>query len=245
MATDKNRENTYKRGFNDGLAIGLGYLSVSFSFGIMAVSSGLTWWQAVIISITNLTSAGQVAGVGIMATSGTLIEMFISQLVINIRYSLMAISLSQKVDSSMNFPNRAILGYGITDEIFGVAINADHDVGNKYFAGLMTLPITGWTLGTLLGAVLGSILPENLTTALAIGIYGMFVAIVLPVARTNKRILIVVLMAILFALIIKYIPFFSFIPGGFAAIISAVIASFIGAFILPVDDKNSEEVSNG
>lgn len=240
---NKNQDNTYKRGFNDGLAIGLGYLSVSFSFGIMAVSSGLTWWQAVIISISNLTSAGQVAGVGIMAASGTLIEMFLSQLVINIRYSLMAISLSQKVDSSMNLPSRAILGYGITDEIFGVAMAADHDVGRRYLAGLMTLPILGWTLGTLLGAVLGSILPENLTVALAIGIYGMFVAIVLPVAKKNKRILTVVLMAIMFALIIRYVPFFSFLSGGFAAIVSAVLASAIGAFILPVDDIDDKEAA--
>lgn len=243
--TNKNQDNNFKRGFNDGLAIGLGYLSVSFSFGIMAVSAGLTWWQAVIISISNLTSAGQVAGVGIMAASGTLFEMFLSQLVINVRYSLMAISLSQKVDSSFNLPTRAILGYGITDEVFGVASSADHDVGRNYFIGLLTLPVAGWTLGTLLGSILGSVLPENLTIALAMGIYGMFVAIVLPVARQNRRILIVVLMAIMFALIIKYIPLFSFLSGGFAAIISAVLASAIGAFILPVDDKDDKEVNNG
>ena len=107
---------TFREGLRDGLAIGLGYLSVSFSFGILAVASGLSWWQAVLVSATNITSAGQVAGVGIMASSGGLIEMMASQIVINLRYSLMAISLSQKTDKSMSSLKRALLAYGLTDE---------------------------------------------------------------------------------------------------------------------------------
>ena len=171
---------TWKRGVVDGLGIGLGYLSVSFSFGIMAVNNGLTWWQAVLISITNLTSAGQVAGVGIMAAGGSLIEMAVAQLIINLRYSLMAISLSQKTDSTMTIPARFVSSYIITDEIFGVS-SSKESVGFRYIMGLGLLPVAGWTLGTLLGAVLGNILPAIVTGSLAIGIYGMFVAIVLPV----------------------------------------------------------------
>ena len=145
---------TFHEGLRDGLAIGLGYLSVSFSFGILAVASGLSWWQAGLVSLTNITSAGQVAGVGIMASSGGLIEMMISQIVINLRYSLMAISLSQKTDKSMTSLKRALLAYGLTDEIFGVAASKEHEVGSKYFFGLTVLPVIGWVLGTLLGAVL-------------------------------------------------------------------------------------------
>lgn len=243
MANNSVSGNTWARGVKDGVAIALGYLSVSFSFGILAVSCGLNWWQAVLVSVCNLTSAGQVAGVGIMGASGSLMEMIISQLVINIRYSLMSVSLSQKTDSSMTLFNRALLGFGITDEIFGVSMATDHDIGKHYLSGLIFLPFWGWTLGTLLGAVLGSILPERLTTSLSIGIYGMFIAIVLPVTRKSKRILIVVMMSVILSLILRYVSIFSFISGNFATVISAVIAAFIGAFILPDDTKSATEAT--
>lgn len=240
---ENSQENKgFKAGFLHGLPIGLGYLSVSFSFGVLAVSLGLSWWQAVLVSIANLTSAGQVAGVGIMSASGGLVEMMVSQIVINIRYSLMSISLSQKADSSVTRLSRFILAYGITDEIFGVAMGSGKTFGRRYFMGLMVLPILGWTLGTLLGSVLGSILPDFISNSLAIGIYGMFIAIVLPEAKKNKNVAIVAGIAIALSLLFYYVPFFSFISGGFAAIISAIIAAIAGAVLLPVNDE--EEASN-
>ena len=231
---------SFKTGIKDGLAIGLGYLSVSFSFGIMAVTSGLSWWQAVLISVTCVTSAGQVAGVGIMAASGGLLEMAVSKLVINLRYSLMAISLSQKTDRSMNIPARLVDSYIITDEIFGVASSKD-SVGFKYMTGLGILPVAGWTLGTLLGAVCGNILPPVVTNSLAIGIYGMFVAIVLPVCRKNKTIAVISIISVLLSVVFRYVPFLNaHVSSGFAIIICAVAAALFGVFFLP-ETKEAED----
>ncbi|MCR5048765.1 MAG: AzlC family ABC transporter permease [Saccharofermentans sp.] len=235
---------SFKNGFKSGLIIGSGYLSVSFSFGIMAVNSGLTWWQAVLISITCLTSAGQVAGVGIMAAGGGIIEMAVAQLVINLRYSLMAISLSQKTDKTMTLPARLIDSYVITDEIFGVA-STQESVGFRYMTGLGILPIAGWTLGTFLGAVLGNILPAVVTSCLAIGIYGMFVAIVLPVCRQSKTISIICIIAVLLAVVFRYLPFlYAHVSSGFAIIICAVIAAFVGVLITP-EDETQKEAADG
>ena len=235
---------TFGRGVRDGLAIGLGYLSVSFSFGIMAVNSGLAWWQAVLVSLANLTSAGQVAGVGIMAAGGGLIEMAVSQLVINLRYSLMAISLSQKTDKTMTLPARMVDSFFITDEIFGVACAHD-SVGFKYMSGLAVLPTIGWTLGTLLGAVLGNILPAIVTNSLAIGIYGMFVAIVLPVCRKSKTVAIICIISVVLSVIFRYVPFLNAnVSSGFAIIICAVASALIGVFFLPGDGEKGE-ASNG
>lgn len=236
---------SFRKGFRNGLAIGLGYLSVSFSFGIMAVNAGLTWWQAVLISITNLTSAGQVAGVGIMAAGGGIIEMAVAQLVINLRYSLMAVSLSQKTDKTMTLPARLINSYVITDEIFGVA-SVEESVGFTYMTGLGVLPVIGWTLGTFLGAVMGNILPEIVTSCLAIGIYGMFVAIVLPVCRKSKTISIICIISVLLAVVFRYVPFlYAHVSSGFAIIICAVISAFIGVLITPEDKAENKEVSDG
>ena len=231
---------TFRRGVTSGLAIGLGYLSVSFSFGIMAVNSGLTWWQAVLISITNLTSAGQVAGVGIMASGGSPVEMAVTQLVINLRYSLMAISLSQKTDSSMTVPARLMSSYIITDEIFGLA-STEERVCFKYLTGLGVLPVAGWTLGTFLGAIMGNVLPAFVAASLAIGIYGMFVAIVLPVCRKSKTISIICIISVVLAIIFRYVPFlYANVSSGFAIIICAVISAVIGVFITPGSELREE-----
>lgn len=224
----------FRKGFKDGLAIGLGYLSVSFSFGILAVTSGLSWWQSVLISFTNLTSAGQVAGVEIMIGHGSLLEMAIATLVINIRYALMAVALSQKTDSSMTTGARLLTGFFITDEIFGVSSSADHPISCKYMLGLGLLPVIGWTSGTLLGAVLGNVLPAIVADALSIAIYGMFIAIVLPATRKSKAIMIVSIISCLMSTVIYYVPFLrENISSGFAIIICAVVAALIGAIFMP------------
>lgn len=225
---------TFKEGFKDGLAIGLGYLSVSFSFGILAVSSGLSWWQAVLISLSCLTSAGQVAGVGIMSVSGGLIEMAVAQLVINLRYSLMSISLSQKADKTLNTPSRLITSFFITDEIFGVASGKDRPVSRSYMLGLAILPTLGWSLGTLLGAVCGNILPDMVTESLAIGIYGMFVAIVIPASRKEKNIALVSFISVILSTVFYFTPdLHDHISSGFTIIICAVTAALIGVFSMP------------
>jgi len=226
-------DNTFSQGVRDGLPIGLGYLSVSFSFGIMSITQGLDPLQAVLVSLLNITSAGQVAGVGIMAAGGSFLAMVLSQIVINIRYSLMAIALSQKTDKTMTPLMRILLAYGITDEIFGVAVTKEHDICAKYFAGLTVLPVSGWVLGTAIGALLGNVFPPVLTNALAIGIYGMFVSIVVPKAKQDKVIMSASSIASLLSCLLFFIPALSSrIDSGFAVIISAVLAAVFGVCAL-------------
>lgn len=221
-----------------GIPIALGYLSVSFGFGIMAVKSGLSILAAAAISITNLTSAGQAAGVGIIAAGGTLIEMALTQLVINIRYSLMAISLSQKLDSSFTTGRRLIASYGITDEIFAVASSQKGRITASYMYGLILISFLGWTAGTIMGASAGQLLPEAVTNAMGIVLYGMFLAIIIPPSRKSKSILAVVVIAAVISVMFKYL--FTDVSGGFAVIISAIAAAAVGALLFPVSDEEAE-----
>ncbi|MBP5361459.1 MAG: AzlC family ABC transporter permease, partial [Ruminococcus sp.] len=158
----------FLRGMNHGIPIALGYLSVSFGFGILAVESGLSVFQSSMISATNLTSAGQIAGVGVIAASGTLLEMILVQLVINIRYSLMALSLSQKLDKTFTTPHRLVSSYGITDEIFAVCSAQPGMITPAYMYGMILIAMIGWVLGTFLGASAGEILPDSVTAAMGI-----------------------------------------------------------------------------
>ncbi len=233
--------NSLKKGLKDGLPICIGYFSVSFAFGIFAIENGLTVMQAVIISLTNLTSAGQLAGVPIMA-GGSLVEIAVSQLVINSRYSLMSVSLAQKFSENVKFKDKFLLAHFNTDEIFAVATSQKGEIGTKYMCGLALLPIIGWTSGTLLGGVAGNILPTPVTAALGLAIYGMFTAIVVPVAKKEKATAICVLFSIALSCAFKYIPLLSKVPSGFTVIICAVAASAFFAIIAPIKAEENREV---
>lgn len=228
----------FRKGLLHGIPIALGYLSVSFGFGIMAVRSGLSVFSAVMISVTNLTSAGQAAGVEIIAAAGTLMEMALTQLVINIRYSLMGISLSQKLDKSFTIPHRLIASYGITDEIFAVASAQIHPVTPAYMYGLILISFFGWSMGTFLGAAAGEILPETITNAMGIVLYGMFIAIIIPPSRKQKSVLAAVVIAAAVSVLFKYV--FTMVSGGFAVIISACAAAAAAALLFPVKEEQEE-----
>ncbi len=236
--------NSFKKGLKDGAPICVGYFSVSFAFGIFAVENGLTVVQAVLISLLNLTSAGQLAAVPIMAVDGTLAELALSQLVINSRYSLMSVSLAQKFSKNVKFRDKLLIAYGNTDEIFAVSVSNKGEVGKKYMAGLILLPVIGWTSGTLCGAVAGNILPAVVTAALGLAIYGMFIAIVVPVAKKEKMTALCVLFSIALSCAFKYIPALSVVPSGFTVIICAVTASIIFAIIAPIKAEESEVQNN-
>ena len=232
--------NSFKKGLKDGLPIAIGYFSVSFAFGIFAIENGLTVFQAVIISLLNMTSAGQLAAVPIIAGGGTLFELALSQLVINSRYSLMSVSLSQKLSKRVKLPQKLLIAYGNTDEIFAVSVSNKGEVGTKYMLGIILLPVIGWTSGSLLGGVVGNILPAMITAALGVAIYGMFVAIVIPVAKKEKMTALCVLLAIAISCAFRYIPLLKIVPSGFTVIICAVVASALFAIIAPIKAEEKE-----
>lgn len=227
----------FLKGLKGGVPIGLGYLSVSFAFGIMAISLGFQWWQAVLISMTNLTSAGQLAGIGIMVNPAQYIDMLLSQLTINVRYSFMSVSLSQKVTPQFKGIKRWLLGFFMTDEIFAVAAN-EKEVSVKFFSGLTVFPYIGWTLGTLLGSVLGNVLPAIIMNSLCLAIYGMFVAIVVPSAKKSQSLLLVVGAAIILSCGFYYLPFLKEVSSGIAVCVCAIVAAVIGAVFFPVKEEN-------
>lgn len=231
----------FLKGMTHGIPIALGYISVSFGFGIAAVRAGLSIAAAVGISASNLTSAGQAAGVEIIAAGGTLIELALSQLVINLRYSLMGLSLSQKLDDSFTVPHRLLASFGITDEIFAVAAAQPGKLKPSYMYGLILISALGWTGGTLLGAAAGQALPQMFTSAMGILLYGMFIAIIIPPSRKSRSVFGAVLIAALISLLFKFV--FTKISVGFAIIISASAAAAVMALIAPVPDDEEEEQS--
>lgn len=231
----------FLQGIKDGSAIGIGYFSVSFTFGLAAVSSGLSWWESLLVSMMNMTSAGQFAGITVMAAAGSYVEMAVAQFVINLRYALMSISLSQKVDSHFYTGKKMVLGFANTDEIFAVAMSREGEVSSRYFSGLAVLPYLGWTLGTLAGAVCGNVLPQSVSDALGLAIYGMFIAIVVPVMKQDSRVLKMVVLAVVLSCLMYYVPGLQNISDGFAIIICAVTASAVGAVCFPMEEELQEE----
>ena len=232
------KTNSFRKGLIDGIPICLGYLSVSFAFGIYAVEEwGLSVLHALLISVSCVTSAGQLAAVPIIAGGGGLWELAVSQLVINLRYSLMSISLSQKLDKKIKLPSRLAIAFVNTDEVFAVASGQAGIVGKRYMYGLILLPWAGWSVGTLLGAVAGNILPAIVTTSLGVAIYGMFIAIVVPEMKKSSPTALCVALAVALSLAFYYVPFLKQIPTGFTVIICAVIAGGVMAWLKPIQEE--------
>ena len=231
------RNNGFLGGLIAGIPIGLGYLSVSFGFGIMAVKAGLSVMEASLISLTNLTSAGQAAGVEVIAAGGSLLEMALVQFIINIRYSLMALSLSQKLDARFTVPHRLLAAYGITDEIFGVCIAQKGKLLPAFMYGMICISTAGWVLGTFLGASAGEILPASVTAALGIVLYGMFLAIIIPPSRRSKSILCVVTCAAVLSILIRWL--LPAVSTGMSVILSGIAASVLGALLFPREEEDA------
>ena len=231
----ENRFVSFKRGIIDGIPIALGYLAVSFTFGIQAAKEGLSVFQATLLSLTNLTSAGQFAGLGIIAASVSYLEMAFTQLIINLRYCLMSCSLSQKLDSKEKFYHRFIMSYGITDEIFGICSSRPKKLSPFYCYGAICVASPGWALGTFLGALSGSILPAGILSALGVALYGMFIAIVIPPAKTNKVIGGLVIISMIASFLFSILPILKDISSGFTIIILTIVIAGIAAKLFPID----------
>lgn len=237
----ESRKQHFLIGMKAGIPIGLGYFAVSFTFGMMAVQSGLTVFQATLISLTNLTSAGQFAALSIITAGGSLLELALNQVVINLRYLLMGFSLSQKLDRNYPFFHKFFVAFGITDEIYAICASRPGKNSPYYHYGAMAVAIPGWTLGTLVGAAAGQILPAVVMSALSVAIYGMFLAIIIPPAKKNRFLIPVILSAMILASIFRYVPGLNRISSGFVVIIITVLVSAVAALVRPVKgDGNAD-----
>ena len=235
------KKQEFLEGIRDGIPICLGYFSVSMAFGLTAVLSGVPVWAAVMISLTNLTSAGQFAGINLIAANGLLVELGLTTLIINIRYFLMSMSVSQKVEHNMTMKERLAVSFGITDEIFAVAIQRMGELTSAYMAGLTILPILGWTGGTLVWAVATSFMPKALSNALGIALYGMFIAVIVPPAREHKNVLFTVIAAIIASVACTYLPIIKKLSGGWRIILITIVVCILAAWLFPVEEKEGDK----
>ena len=231
-----NKEE-YTLGIRRGLPVGLGYFSVSFGFGAMAVSKGLSVAQATLISASNLTSAGQFAGLTTIVENSGLWIMILTQLIINSRYALMSLALSQKMGQQIGLLPRLLIAFFNTDEVFALAMAREHTLTVPFLYGLGLLPMAGWVSGTLFGALAGSILPLSIRTALGVMLYGMFIAIIIPPAKKERPVALAALLALILSSLFAWVPALQKAPKGTPIVICTVAAAALCAWLFPVEEE--------
>ena len=229
----------FKEGFKDGIPIGLGYFAVSFALGIAMKNAGLTALQGFFMSLFNLASAGEYAGTQVILSNGTYLQMAMMTLVANARYLLMSCSLSQHIHPSTSTAHRLAIGYGVTDEIFGIEINRPLYTSPYYGYGAIAASALPWCIGTSFGILMGNVLPARIVSALSVALYGMFLAIIIPPARKNMAVMTVVVAGFLSSWILEITPWFSSISSGNRIIILTVIIASIAAIVKPVKEEQS------
>ena len=231
-----SRSSWYQQGIRHGLPIGLGYLAVSFSFGLMAAKA-LTVGEAVMMSALNLTSAGQFSALQLILAGSGYWELALSQLIINLRYCLMSFTLSQKLDPRTSMAHRMLMAFGNTDEVFALSAAAEEPLSPYYVYGMMSMAIPGWVLGTLLGAAAGSVLPASVLSALGIALYAMFCAIVIPPAAQSPTLLVVVILSMAASLLFSALPLLAQISEGMRVILLTVLISAAAAYFRPIREE--------
>lgn len=228
-------------GVKAGMPVCIGYFSVSFGFGAMAVAQGLTIWQAILISASNLTSAGQFAGLTVISAGAAIVEMILTQLVINSRYALMSLALGPRFGPNAGTGKRLLAALFNTDEVFALGMSRGKNLTTAFFVGAGVISAVGWTSGTAMGAIAGSLLPESIRMALGVMLYGMFIAIVVPQAKEEKPLLASVVLALVFSCLFAWLPLLNQVSAGLAIVICTVAAASVCALLFPV--KEEEEAA--
>lgn len=231
--------NEITRGMKDSIPICAGYLAVGFTFGMAAAAQGINAFGSGLICFTNVTSAGQFAGLTVIAAGAPLIEMALTQLIINMRYVLMSISLSQKLDASVKWYEKCIMACGVTDEVFALVSTQKGKVNKYYIYGLIFCCILAWTCGGFFGAFASNALPTIVSSALGIAIYGMFMAIIIPAAREERPVTAVIIIAAILSSLMEWAPVLRDVSPGMAIIICTVLAATAGAIIHPVEEEEA------
>ena len=231
------RRKQFFAGMKSGLPICVGYFSVSFGFGAMAIAQGLKIWQAILISCTNLTSAGQFAGLTVIAAGGTILEMILTQLVINSRYALMSLALGPRLGPGVGTGKRLVAAFFNTDEVFALGMSRGKQLTTAFFLGVGAVSALGWTAGTAMGAIAGSLLPQSIRMALGVMLYGMFIAIVVPQAKEERPVLFAVILALVFSCLFAWLPGLKEISAGLAIVFCTIAASALCALFFPVEEE--------
>lgn len=225
----------------DGIPIALGYFAVSLTLGIAAVKAGMTPGQASLTSLLINASAGEFIGFTLIAQNAGYLEVFIMEAVANARYLLMSCALSQKIDPDATLLHRLLVGFNVTDEIFGISISVPNKLNPYYAFGADVVAMPGWALGTLTGGILGAVLPAKIVSALSVALYGMFIAIFIPPAKQNKVVFGTVIAGVLLSWIMTEVSVFSFIPDGIRIILLTVVISLAAAVFFPIKEETKHE----
>lgn len=227
----------FLRGLRNGIPICAGYFAVSFALGIAARNIGMDWMQSFVMSLTMVASAGEFAAVTLISSAAGVVEMVTTSIIVNLRYFLMSCSLTQKLDPQLPFCHRFLLPYCITDEIFGLSVSVEGYLRPIYSYGITLISVAGWCGGTVLGVLVGNILPEALSSALGVAMYGMFLAIIIPPAKKDHFIGVLVFLSMLMSWLFSVVPVLRDISSGFRIIILTILIAGAAAMIKPVPDE--------
>lgn len=234
------KRKQFFRGVRTGIPIALGYLAVGFTLGITAKNAGLTAFQSGLTSLLVSASAGQYAAFTMMAAQSGYLEIAIMEAVTNARYILMSCALSQKLPESTKTWHRLTMGFAVTDEIFGMAIAEEDKLNPYYYFGMMAIAVPLWALGTFLGTAVGNVLPGSVVSALSVGLYGMFLAVIIPASKKNRIILGVVVVSMAASFALEVIPWFAAIASGTRTILLTVVIASAAAVLFPVKEETTD-----
>jgi predicted branched-subunit amino acid permease len=233
-----SNKQCFLKGMKAGIPIAMGYFAVAIALGIAAVRAGVGAFAAAFASLLNNASAGEYIAFTLIAAGASYMELITMEAVANARYLLMSAALSQKLKEGTSTFKRLLLGFTVTDEIFGVSMMQEGYLNPYFTYGAFVVATAGWTGGTLLGALMGDILPASVVTALSVGLYGMFISVFVPEAKKNRIVALLVLVSFALSAAFEYLPYISALSSGLRVIILTVVISLGAALLFPIKEES-------
>ncbi len=228
--------NDSAEGVKSGVPIFLGYFTTSVAFGLLAVSAGLTPFEAVFFSMSNLTGAAQFMAINLISAGAAAGEIIISVVLLNLRYFIMSASLARKLGFKRAY-RKLLTAFGVTDEVFSVASLKPGRVSGSFMLGLQGISWLGWGAGTLAGVTAGSFLPRSLQDAMSGALFALFTALLVPEIKKSFR---PVILAGAAAGLNTLLYYKFQISAGWSIVISMISVTAIGAAIFTDNEEENQ-----
>ncbi|MEH7546442.1 AzlC family ABC transporter permease [Neobacillus vireti] len=187
----------FKKGFQAGVSIGIGYFPIALTFGLLAKTSGLSIYETVLMSLIVFAGAAQYISLSLIAYGTGIFEIILTTFIVNIRHFLMSATLNEKVEKD-RLLKKLLYAFGITDETFSVAATREDSVSTGYMFGIISVSYSSWVVFSGVGHLIGASLPQTLQHSMGVALYAMFIGLLVPSMKKSAKVIFLAVLGAVF-----------------------------------------------
>ncbi|MCE7782157.1 AzlC family ABC transporter permease [Staphylococcus xylosus] len=221
---------TFKQGVKECIPTLLGYAGVGLSFGIVAVASGFSMLEIILLCLLVYAGAAQFIICALVISGTPISAIILTTFIVNSRMFLLSMTLAPSY-KNYSLLNRIGLSTLVTDETFGVAITPHlkgEKINDRWLHGLNITAYVFWTFACIIGAVFGKYIHQPEALGLDFAITAMFIFLAVSQFESLRRSKINTYFVLIICVIVMMLSLSLFMPSYLAIILVSTIAALIG-----------------